>query len=102
MIFTLCLKFNWTYIIYYLLQNLKFLEDSKYKDGNVSWEDYFRDLTNGDEILDAMNDIFLNVLFQKTRPGEDYKTSIHFSRHKILHGENIRYGRKDYTIRLLF
>ena len=78
---------------------VKFLDDSKYKDGKVRWEDYFRDLTNGDEILDSMNDIFLNVLFQKTRPGEDYKTSIHFSRHKILHGENIRYGRKDYTIR---
>ncbi len=78
---------------------VKFLDDSKYKDGKVSWEDYFRDLTNGDEILDVMNDIFLNVLFQKTRPGEDYKTLIHFSRHKILHGENIRYGRKDYTIR---
>lgn len=46
-----------------------------------------------------MNDIFLNVLFQKTMPGEDYKTSIHFSRHKILHGENFRYGRKDYTMR---
>lgn len=76
-----------------------FLDDSKYHDGQVKWDEYFRDLTNGDEIMDAMNDIFLNVLFQKTMPGEDYKTSIHFSRHKILHGENFRYGRKDYTIR---
>lgn len=76
-----------------------FLDDSKYLDGQVKWDEYFRDLTNGDEIMDAMNDIFLNVLFQKTMPGEDYKTSIHFSRHKILHGENFRYGRKDYTIR---
>lgn len=76
-----------------------FLDDSKYLDGKVKWDEYFRDLTNGDDILDAMNDIFLNVLFQKTMPGEDYKTSIHFSRHKILHGENFRYGRKDYTMR---
>ena len=76
-----------------------FLDDSKYLDGKVKWDEYFRDLTNGDEIMDAMNDIFLNVLFQKTMPGEDYKTSIHFSRHKILHGENFRYGRKDYTMR---
>lgn len=78
---------------------VKFLDDTKYLDGQVKWDEYFRNLTNGDEILDAMNDIFLNVLFQKTMPGEDYKTSIHFSRHKILHGENFRYGRKDYTIR---
>ena len=51
-----------------------------------------------ERFLDAMNDIFLDVLFQHTRYGEDY-TSIHFSRHKILHGENKRYGRKDYVIR---
>ena len=78
---------------------VKFMDGSKYQNGEVKWDGYFRDLTNDDEILDAMNDIFLNVLFQKTMPQKDYKTSIHFSRHKILHGENFRYGRKDYTIR---
>ena len=46
-----------------------------------------------------MNDVFLEVLFQHTMPGEDYKASIKFSRHKILHGENFRYGRKDYVMR---
>lgn len=59
---------------------------------------YFRQLTSNDEFYDAMNDVFLDVLLQETQPGEEY-LSIHFSRHKILHGENKYYGRKDYVIR---
>ena len=46
-----------------------------------------------------MNDILLEVLFQHTNRGECYNASIHFSGHKILYGENFRYGKKDYTIR---
>ena len=65
---------------------------------NLKKKEYFRELTSDNEFLDAMNDIFLDVLFQHTRYGEDY-SSIHFSRHKILHGENKRYGRKEYVIR---
>ena len=65
---------------------------------NLKKKEYFRELTADNEFLDAMNDIFLDVLFQHTKYGEDYP-SIHFSRHKILHGENKRYGRKEYMIR---
>lgn len=65
---------------------------------NLKKKEYFRELTSDNEFLDAMNDIFLDVLFQHTRYGEDYP-SIHFSRNKILHGENKRYGRKEYVIR---
>ena len=66
---------------------------------NIRYRRFIRDLTSGDELLDAMSDVFLDVLFQRTMPGEGYKTSIRFSRHKIMHGENFRYGRKDYTMR---
>lgn len=59
---------------------------------------YFRQLTADNEFYDAMNDVFLDVLLQETHPGKEY-SSIHFSRNKILHGENTIYGRKDYMIR---
>lgn len=59
-------------------------------------KDYFRSLTSNNEFFDFMNDFFLDVLFQDTKNGYE---SIHFSRHKILHGENTAYGRKDYMIR---
>lgn len=78
------------------------LEGKRKKDENnqyIKYDDFFRELTSHDEFFDAMNDIFLNVLFQRTQPGKEYKSSIHFSRHKILHGENKNYGRKNYTIR---
>lgn len=65
----------------------------------IKEEDFFKGLTEQDYLMDSINDIFLNVLFQHTFPGEDYSASIHLSRHKILHGENIKYGRKDYAIR---
>ena len=60
---------------------------------NIKFDRYIRDLTSGDEYLDAMSDVFLDVLFQHTMPGEGYQTSIKFSRHKIMHGENFHYGR---------
>ena len=59
---------------------------------------FFRQLTMDNEFYDAMNDVFLDVLFQKTYPGGEY-LSIHFSRNKILHGENKKYGMKSYMIR---
>ena len=72
------------------------LKDSSGK--NLKPKSFFRELTSNNEFLDAMNDVFLDVLLQETQPGEEY-LSIHFSRHKILHGENKRYGRKVYMIR---
>lgn len=68
-------------------------------DGNkIIKKDYFRQLTSGNEFYDVMNDIFLEVLFQNAYPGEKC-TSIHFSRHKILHGEITNYGQKVFTVR---
>lgn len=54
-------------------------------------------LTSG--LDDLANDIFLNILFQKSQKGKPLKTPFNFNRHKIMHGENIKYGRKDYLIR---
>jgi len=48
---------------------------------------------------DLANDIFLNILFQKSQKGKPLATPFNFNRHKIIHGENVKYGRKDYLIR---
>ena len=48
---------------------------------------------------DLANDIFLNILFQRSQKGKPLATPFNFNRHKIIHGENKRYGRKDYLIR---
>lgn len=45
------------------------------------------------------NDVFLEILFQGSNPGQPLQNPFYFNRHKILHGENTRYGRKDYLIR---
>lgn len=69
-----------------------------YEGNKIGKEDYFRKLTSGNEFFDSMNDFFLEVLFQTVYPGEKCK-SLHFSRHKILHGEITNYGQKVFTIR---
>jgi len=48
---------------------------------------------------DLANDIFLNILFQSSQRGKPLATPFNFNRHKIVHGENVRYGRKDYLVR---
>lgn len=48
---------------------------------------------------DLADDIFLNILFQKSQKGQPLKTPFNFNRHKIIHGENTNYGRRDYLIR---
>lgn len=69
-------------------------------DGNaLNKKDWYRELTLNDELLDSANDIFLNILFQGSKTGEPLKTPFTFSRHKIMHGEYIKYGRMDNTIR---
>lgn len=68
-------------------------------EGNkIDKNNYFRKLTSDNEFFDSMNDFFLDVLFQTAHPGEKCK-SLHFSRHKILHGEITNYGQKVFTIR---
>lgn len=48
---------------------------------------------------DLADDIFLNILFQRSQKGQPLETPFNFNRHKIIHGENTNYGRKDYLIR---
>jgi hypothetical protein len=48
---------------------------------------------------DLARDIFLNILFQRSQKGKPLATPFNFNRHKIIHGENLKYGRKDYLIR---
>jgi hypothetical protein len=63
------------------------------------WKRWFEGQTSNQELLDLANDIFLNILFQKSQPGKPLETPFTFSRHKIMHGEYLRYGRIDNTIR---
>lgn len=51
------------------------------------------------DLDDLANDIFLNILFQRSQRGKPLKTPFNFNRHKIIHGESTRYGRRDYMIR---
>jgi len=48
---------------------------------------------------DLANDIFLNILFQSSHKGKPLITPFNFNRHKIIHGESVKYGRKGYLIR---
>jgi hypothetical protein len=48
---------------------------------------------------DLANDIFLNILFQGSQKGKPLKTPFNFNRHKIMHGEKVNYGKKDYLVR---
>lgn len=60
---------------------------------------WFIKQTLNSELLDIANDVFLNILFQKSNPGQPLTTPFTFNRHKILHGEYLIYGRIDNTIR---
>lgn len=51
------------------------------------------------ELDDLANDIFLNILFQSSQKGKPLATPFNFNRHKIIHGESIKFGRKDYMVR---
>lgn len=48
---------------------------------------------------DQASGIFLNILFQRTQKGKPLATPFNFNRHKIIHGESLKYGRRDYLIR---
>jgi hypothetical protein len=52
-----------------------------------------------DDLNDLAIDMFLNVLFQSSQRGTPLATPFNFNRHKIMHGESVRFGRKDYVIR---
>jgi len=68
--------------------------------GNVvKWKEWFKEQTSNDKLDELTNDIFLNILFQKAVPGQPLAIPFTFNRHKILHGESLKYGRIDNTIR---
>jgi len=52
-----------------------------------------------DELDNQATDAFLNILFQGSQRGQPLVTPFNFNRHKIIHGESVKYGRKDYMIR---
>lgn len=52
-----------------------------------------------DNLDNIFNDIFLNILFQNSSTGKPLEIAFNFNRHKILHGENIKYGRKNNLLR---
>jgi hypothetical protein len=65
----------------------------------VDKEGWLRRYTSGQKLLDVAADLFLDVLFQRAWPGEPLQTPFTFSRHKIMHGEQVKYGRIDNSIR---
>lgn len=52
-----------------------------------------------DEMDNQATDVLLNILFQASQRGHPLNTPFDFNRHKIIHGENVEYGRNDYMIR---
>ena len=45
--------------------------------------------------------MYSSVFYSKQPILEGYNAPMHLSRHKILHGENINFGRKEYAVRCL-
>lgn len=66
---------------------------------NVSQADFYNS-QNFNKILNSAKDIFLNVLYQSTYPGQNLNSPIVFNRHKIMHGNNLNYGTKYNSIRV--
>lgn len=56
--------------------------------------------TDLDSISEYPNTILLNVLFQSAFHGDELKVLPSFSRHKIMHGESIDYGKTENVIRI--
>lgn len=59
-------------------------------------------LKSNSEIDSLANEVFLEVLFQHSRTDIPLENPFQFNRHKIIHGENKMYGRKDYLVRTIF
>jgi len=45
--------------------------------------------------------LLLDILFQTAFMGQPLSTAFNFNRHKIMHGEFLNYGRKDYVVRCI-
>ncbi len=74
----------------------------KWKDASgeeIDWKEFYKNMTPDQDLDELANEIFLNILFQGSQRGEPLKTPFTFNRHKIIHGEYVKYGRIDNTIR---
>jgi len=67
-----------------------------YKDKKKKFSKIGRKIID-EELQKLIEDIFLDILFEQAKYG--HMTSYSFNRHKILHGEYLRYGRKDNVLR---
>jgi len=63
------------------------------------WKEFYRKIAPNQDMDELANEIFLNILFQKAYRGTELDIPFTFNRHKIIHGEYLRYGRIDNTIR---
>ena len=63
------------------------------------WKNFYKTQTSNQKLLSLANDIFLNLLFQTSQAGQPLKVPFIFNRHKIMHGEYIRYGSISNAIR---
>lgn len=66
---------------------------------DTQWRQKIKELTGNDLSSELANDLLLHILFQKSRTGQPLENPTTFNRHKILHGENMRYGRIDNALR---
>ena len=71
------------------------------KNKKYTWKDAYKKKFKHDNYPSSKlaHDVFLEVFFHQSNRGQDIP--IQFNRHKIMHGENTRYGRKDYLVRAL-
>ena len=86
----------------YLKGNGLVRNKQEWRDSNgnkVKWKEWFKNQTPDGDMEALATDLFINVFFQEAWPGVPLKKPFTLSRHKIMHGESIRYGRIDNTIR---
>ena len=53
------------------------------------------------DLQNLIDDIVIDYLFQDSRTGVPLKNPFQFNRHKIIHGEVKKYGRKNYLVRII-
>lgn len=81
-----------------LKEFMKKMELSWKRKWKEDWDKLLKE-QNSNQLYEVANDIFLDILFQKSIPGKPLENPFTFNRHKIMHGEYIKYGRIDNTIR---
>lgn len=70
------------------------------EDGNMHhWKDWYRNITCNSELMHLANKMLLDILFQHANRSEPLDVPFTFNRHKIMHGENLQYGRVANVIR---